>query len=242
MDDEVRRADEPRDSLGDRDSAEYRDELFDEHVTGALEGIGAPVHEPRGAEPAVPQTTEWFSVEDYLALEDEVPALPRREHHVTAVVVSHDGAVWLPAVLTTLAAQTRLPDAAVGVDTGSVDASPDLLLTSFGADRDPSPRPHDRLRPGRPRGARPPGSAHPRAVRPRCHLLGVAPARRQRAGRALPRAAPGHRRRQSERGGPRAQGARLARPAPPAGGRRHGHRVRPPRHGARAPGARPGAA
>ncbi len=63
------------------------------------------------------------------------PALPRREHHVTAVVVSHDGAVWLPAVLTTLAAQTRPPDAAVGVDTGSVDASPDLLHTSFGAER-----------------------------------------------------------------------------------------------------------
>jgi hypothetical protein len=76
MDDEVRRADEPKDGLGDRESAEYRDELFDEHVTGALEGIGAPAQEPHGAETAVPQTTEWFSVEDYLALEDEVPALP----------------------------------------------------------------------------------------------------------------------------------------------------------------------
>jgi GT2 family glycosyltransferase len=51
------------------------------------------------------------------------------------VVVSHDGEVWLPAVLTTLAAQTRLPDTAVGVDTGSRDASPDLLAGSFGPDR-----------------------------------------------------------------------------------------------------------
>ncbi len=135
MDDEVRRADEPRDGLDEPAGAEYRDELFDEHVTGALEGIGAPLPGSSGPETAPPQTTEWFSVEDYLALEDEVPALPRREHHVTAVVVSHDGAVWLPAVLTTLAAQTRLPDAAVGVDTGSVDASPDLLHASFGAER-----------------------------------------------------------------------------------------------------------
>lgn len=80
-------------------------------------------------------TTEWFSVEDELALEDSTPALPRRLHHVTAVVVSHDGAVWLPAVLTTLAQQTRPPDAGVGVDTGSVDASAEMLLDSFGADR-----------------------------------------------------------------------------------------------------------
>ena len=61
---------------------------------------------------------------------------------VTAVVVSHDGEVWLPAVLTTLAAQSRLPEAAVGVDTGSADASPDLLATSFGAER-PAVHPWD---------------------------------------------------------------------------------------------------
>ncbi len=135
MDDEVRRADEPLDD-DHHDTPEQRDELFDEHVTGALAGLGAPLADTGADRSAdAPQTTEWFSVEDYLALEDEVPALPRREHHVTAVVVSHDGAVWLPAVLTTLAAQTRLPDAAVGVDTGSVDASPDLLRTSFGAER-----------------------------------------------------------------------------------------------------------
>lgn len=69
------------------------------------------------AAPPVEQTTEWFNVEDYLAEEDGPPPLPRREHHVTAVIVSHDGAVWLPAVLTTLAGQTRQPDQAVGVDT-----------------------------------------------------------------------------------------------------------------------------
>ena len=63
-----------------------------------------------GEQPA--QTTEWFSVEDYLAEEDAPPILPRRIHHVTAVVVSHDGSVLLPAVLTTLAQQRRPIDAA----------------------------------------------------------------------------------------------------------------------------------
>lgn len=122
------RADDPQESL---------DDLFDEHVTGVFEAFSedaAPA--PDDADPgAAPQTTEWFSVEDFLALEDPVPALPRRDHHVTAVVVSHDGAVWLPAVLTTLAAQTRAPDAAVGVDSGSVDPSPELMAASFGAGR-----------------------------------------------------------------------------------------------------------
>jgi GT2 family glycosyltransferase len=114
---------------------------FDQHVTGVFETL-APVaddqateDEPAQQQATEQQATEWFSVEEYLSLEDEPPALPRRDHHVTAVVVSHDGAVWLPAVLTTLAAQSRLPDSAVGVDTGSVDASPDLLAASFGPDR-----------------------------------------------------------------------------------------------------------
>ena len=131
MEDEDRSGEDPREDL---------DELFDLHVTGAFEAVAAAAVEPDpdgldvSADEQV-QTTEWFNVDDFLAMEDDVPALPRREHHVTAVVISHDGDVWLPAVLTTLAAQTRLPDAAVGVDTGSVDASADLLSTSFGVDR-----------------------------------------------------------------------------------------------------------
>jgi len=115
----------------------------DEDVADAVDAVPSvepdealpPAAEEGEAEPLEARTTEWFSVEDYLAMEDPPAALPRREHHVTAVVVSHDGAVWLPAVLTTLAQQTRLPDAAVGVDTGSVDDSPDLLVGSFGPDR-----------------------------------------------------------------------------------------------------------
>ena len=68
-------------------------------------------------------------------MEDAPESLPRRFHHVTTVVVSHDGSVWLPAVLTMLAHQTRPPDAAVGVDTGSTDDSAAQLAGSFGADR-----------------------------------------------------------------------------------------------------------
>jgi GT2 family glycosyltransferase len=53
---------------------------------------------------------------------------------VTALLVSHNGARWLPAVLEGLAAQTRAPDRLLAVDTGSGDASVDLLTDRLGAD------------------------------------------------------------------------------------------------------------
>ena len=86
-------------------------------------------------QPSDVRTTEWFSLEDDMPEEEPAPALPRRNHHVTAVVVSHDGRVWLPAVLTTMAAQTRPLDAAIAVDTGSTDGSQELLAESFGLER-----------------------------------------------------------------------------------------------------------
>jgi len=81
------------------------------------------------------QTTEWFSVEEAFDFEDDTSALPRRRHHVTAVVVGHDGEVWLPAVLTTLAQQSRPLDAVVGVDTGSEDGTRAMMEGSFGPER-----------------------------------------------------------------------------------------------------------
>ncbi len=54
--------------------------------------------------------------------------------HVTAVLVSHDGAGWLPQVIAALGAQTRMPDAWVAVDTGSADSSLQILTDTFGAD------------------------------------------------------------------------------------------------------------
>ena len=43
-------------------------------------------------------------------------------HAVTVVLVSHDGASWLPDTLAALAAQTRPPQRVVAVDTGSTDS------------------------------------------------------------------------------------------------------------------------
>lgn len=57
---------------------------------------------------------------------------PRR-HHVTAVLVAHDGAAWLPASLAAVAAQTRAPDVLAAVDTGSTDDSGILLRNALGA-------------------------------------------------------------------------------------------------------------
>ncbi len=51
---------------------------------------------------------------------------------VTAVLVSHNGARWLPAVLGGLAASTRQVDALVAVDTGSQDGSADLVERATG--------------------------------------------------------------------------------------------------------------
>jgi GT2 family glycosyltransferase len=88
----------------------------------------------QSAGPLDERATEWFAAPGE---DDWQPAdsLPRRHHHVTAVLVAHDGATWLPAVLTTLAGQVRPPDAVVGVDTGSTDNSLTLLRASLGVDR-----------------------------------------------------------------------------------------------------------
>ncbi|WP_107706334.1 glycosyltransferase family 2 protein [Nocardioides allogilvus] len=51
---------------------------------------------------------------------------------VTALLVSHDGARWLPAVLDGVAAQHRPVDAFVAVDTGSRDDSASLVRDAWG--------------------------------------------------------------------------------------------------------------
>jgi GT2 family glycosyltransferase len=53
-------------------------------------------------------------------------------HAVTVVLVSHDGATWLPETLAALAAQTRPPQRVVAVDTGSTDSSPAVLAEALG--------------------------------------------------------------------------------------------------------------
>ncbi|MFJ9089797.1 glycosyltransferase [Streptomyces sp. NPDC102384] len=61
------------------------------------------------------------------------PEFPR--HVVTAVVVSHDGARWLPDVLTGLLSQERPVQNAMAADTGSADESAALVAQAIGDDR-----------------------------------------------------------------------------------------------------------
>ncbi|GAA2253983.1 MULTISPECIES: glycosyltransferase [Kitasatospora] len=58
------------------------------------------------------------------------PAYPR--HLVTAVIVSHDGARWLPQAMAGLLGQDRQVQRILAVDTGSTDTSPQLLQDTLG--------------------------------------------------------------------------------------------------------------
>jgi len=55
------------------------------------------------------------------------PPIPQR---VSAILVSHNGARWLPEVVAALSSQLRGPDFLIAVDTGSTDSSRDLLQNS----------------------------------------------------------------------------------------------------------------
>ena len=46
---------------------------------------------------------------------------------VTAILVVHDGATWLPETVASIASQTRSADRFIAVDTGSLDTSTKLL-------------------------------------------------------------------------------------------------------------------
>jgi GT2 family glycosyltransferase len=52
---------------------------------------------------------------------------------VVALLVSHDGARWLPTVIDGIRAQRRPVDRVVAIDTTSRDASPELLAEAYGA-------------------------------------------------------------------------------------------------------------
>ncbi|MFI1980290.1 glycosyltransferase family 2 protein [Streptomyces wedmorensis] len=61
------------------------------------------------------------------------PEFPR--HVVTAVLVTHDGARWLPDALAGLLAQERPVQNVMAADTGSADDSAQLVADAVGADR-----------------------------------------------------------------------------------------------------------
>jgi GT2 family glycosyltransferase len=69
---------------------------------------------------------EDWETEEVINLHDGV--------RVSAVIVAHDGERWLPVALSALAAQERPLDTIVGIDTGSEDASGQLLIDALGSD------------------------------------------------------------------------------------------------------------
>src|SRR4051812_27533284 len=61
-------------------------------------------------------------------------AVPATAARVTTVLVSHDGAAWLPRTLAAIAAQTRQPDGVVAIDTGSTDEPRTLIADALGSE------------------------------------------------------------------------------------------------------------
>ena len=53
------------------------------------------------------------------------------QHRVSAILVAHDGARWLPEVLAAIDGQIRPPDRLIAVDTGSVDGTKRLLAAAI---------------------------------------------------------------------------------------------------------------
>jgi GT2 family glycosyltransferase len=76
-----------------------------------------------------------MSVHSHTAAQYEAatPEFPR--HVVTAVLVSHDGARWLPEALSGLLSQERPVQDVIAADTGSADESAQLLTESLGSER-----------------------------------------------------------------------------------------------------------
>jgi len=62
------------------------------------------------------------------------PTSPQTRHTVTAVIVAHDGARLLPALVQSLRAQTHVVGRIIGVDTGSRDRSGAVLADLIGQD------------------------------------------------------------------------------------------------------------
>jgi GT2 family glycosyltransferase len=77
-----------------------------------------------------------MSVHSHTAARQDAAATPEFPRHVvTAVLVSHDGARWLPDALSALLGQERPVQFAMGADTGSADDSARLVTDALGDDR-----------------------------------------------------------------------------------------------------------
>ncbi|GAA4004199.1 glycosyltransferase [Streptomyces marokkonensis] len=77
-----------------------------------------------------------MSVHSHTAAQQDLAATPEFPRHVvTAVLVAHDGARWLPDALAGLLGQERPVQYAVAADTGSADESARLVTEALGDDR-----------------------------------------------------------------------------------------------------------
>ncbi|MFD3541914.1 glycosyltransferase [Streptomyces sp. NPDC058662] len=77
-----------------------------------------------------------MSLHSQSAASHQAPATPEFPRHVvTAVIVAHDGARWLPRTLAGLLGQERPAQNHVAADTGSADDSARLLTEALGDDR-----------------------------------------------------------------------------------------------------------
>ncbi|CCK29638.1 integral membrane regulatory protein [Streptomyces davaonensis JCM 4913] len=77
-----------------------------------------------------------MSVHSHTAAQQEASATPEFPRHVvTAVLVSHDGARWLPDALAGLLGQERPVQSVMAADTGSADDSARLVTEALGPDR-----------------------------------------------------------------------------------------------------------
>ncbi|MEW2448876.1 glycosyltransferase [Streptomyces parvulus] len=77
-----------------------------------------------------------MSVQSHTAAQQDHAATPEFPRHVvTAVLVAHDGARWLPDALAGLLGQERPVQYAVAADTGSADDSARLVGEALGGDR-----------------------------------------------------------------------------------------------------------
>ncbi|MFG1814878.1 glycosyltransferase [Kribbella sp. NPDC049174] len=86
-------------------------------------------------EQEAPAGWEFFDSVDYPTDHTDDPmGRPRVRHVVTAVVVGHEGAAWLPRLSEALWALNPRPDRLIAVDTGSTDETAELLAAMPGVE------------------------------------------------------------------------------------------------------------
>ncbi|HVT71188.1 MAG TPA: glycosyltransferase family 2 protein, partial [Trebonia sp.] len=107
------------------------DPEVDPEADGAAESEAAVARRARSEAERRAMFEALLAEDPFVDEEPEPPAGP--EPHVTAILVAHDGAGWLPEALAAIAEQSRQPDHLVAVDTGSTDDTSALLTRAFGS-------------------------------------------------------------------------------------------------------------